>query len=192
MLPAFLSEILLAISFLVRRPAVQVLPGWAPRLRAYACTFLIPIFVLTAGTLRPAWVEATPWFTVRAVGMLFWLLALSLLLWPLWYLRYAFSVVPAARTLVISGPYALVRHPMYAVYVLCYLALTLVRMTPATVGVVLVWSWLLWFRIRDEEKVLSDTFPEYTRYARQVGALLPRRSRLPLDVPLPGPMDKSL
>ena len=174
MLPVFASEILLALSFLTRLPSVQQLPGWPPRLRAYACTFLIPVSIVLALQFRPAWVAGTRWWPVRAFGMLAWTLGLATLTWPLWYLRRAFSVIPAARLLIREGPYRLVRHPMYAVYVLTYTALLLVRLTPFMALLVAVWAVLLAGRIRDEERVLALAFPGYREYQRTVGALFPR------------------
>ena len=174
MLPVFASEILLALSFLTRLPSVRQLPGLAPRLRAYACTFLIPVSILLVLQFRPAWVAGTPWWPVRAFGMLAWTLGLATLVWPLWYLRKAFSVIPAARLFIREGPYRLVRHPMYAVYVLTYTALLLVRLTPFMALLVAVWGVLLAGRIRDEERVLALAFPGYREYQRTVGALFPR------------------
>lgn len=174
MLPVFASEILLALSFLTRLPAVRQHPGWVPRLRAYACTFLVPVSVLLALEWRPSWVAGTPWWLVRALGMLIWSLGLVALIWPLWYLRRAFSVIPAARLLIREGPYRYVRHPMYAVYVLTYTAMLLVRLTPFMAVVAGVWAILLAGRIRDEERVLTRAFPGYLEYQRTVGALFPR------------------
>ncbi len=174
MLPVFAGEILLALAFLTRAPSVRQLPGWAPRLRAYACTFLFPIGLLVAAHYRPAWVSPTPWFTVRAFGLLLWALGLLFLLWPLFYLRRAFSIIPAARVLIREGPYRFVRHPMYTIYVLSYTATVLVRLTPAMALLLTAWGVLLAARIRDEERVLSAAFPEYDEYRRRAGAILPR------------------
>jgi protein-S-isoprenylcysteine O-methyltransferase Ste14 len=174
MLPVFASEILLAVSFLTRLPSVRQLPGLIPRLPAYGCTFLIPVAVLLAVEFNPSWVAATPWWPVRAFGMLVWTLGLAALIWPLWYLRKAFSVIPAARLLITEGPYRLVRHPMYAVYVLTYTSMLLVRLTPFMALLVAVWAVLLAGRIKDEERILTLAFPGYDEYQRRVGALFPR------------------
>lgn len=178
MFPVFAGEILLAVAFLTRVPAVRESTGWVSRWRAYACTFLFPVFVLAAAQYRPSWIAPSPWFVLRAFGLLVWTVGLLFLLWPLWYLRRAFSVIPAARLLIREGPYRVVRHPMYTVYLLTYTAMVLVRLTPVMVGLLLVWGVLLAGRIRDEERVLAEAFPEYRQYKQRVGAVVPRPGAL--------------
>jgi protein-S-isoprenylcysteine O-methyltransferase Ste14 len=82
--------------------------------------------------------------------------------------RYASRVVEVARDQIVisTGPYALVRHPMYVSTLMIYLA------SPIALG-----SWwamaascwiilVLILRIRNEEEVLNRSLPGYQAYTR--------------------------
>src|ERR1043166_8424102 len=104
-LPAFSAELLVAASFLVRKPATSRAAGWRPRAVAYAHTFLPMVFLELAARYRPNWLQATQIPVLAQSGATIWLAGALLALWPLWRLRRAFSVEPQARELVMSGPY---------------------------------------------------------------------------------------
>jgi protein-S-isoprenylcysteine O-methyltransferase Ste14 len=83
---------------------------------------------------------------------------------------YASSTVGVApgQTLVSSGPYALVRHPMYAGALLYLVG------TPLGLGsywglapLALMLPFLIW-RLRDEERILAERLPGYADYMRRV------------------------
>lgn len=77
--------------------------------------------------------------------------------------------------LVTSGPYGLVRHPMYTSLLIATLALIVHPFPPAWWRVCL-WVALaidLWIKLRVEERQLLDRFPEYAAYAGRVKRLLP-------------------
>ncbi|MBA3259716.1 MAG: isoprenylcysteine carboxylmethyltransferase family protein [Gemmatimonadales bacterium] len=173
-LPGLLQDLLVAVSFLLRRRPLTGPPGFAPRLVAYANTFLIMIFILLAGRTHPEWLQPTTHVGVRSAGAVMWLSGALLALWPIWYLRHSFSLEPAARTLVISGPYRLARHPIYTIYILINLGILLRHLTLPFAVVLTAWFTLLLVRIRFEEAVLSRAFPEYQEYRRRVGAFGPR------------------
>jgi protein-S-isoprenylcysteine O-methyltransferase Ste14 len=89
------------------------------------------------------------------------------------YLRRNLSIIPEARTLVTGGPYRLVRHPLYLAEITAALALLLAApyLTPAVSFAVFVV--LQCTRARLEERLLSETFPEYAAYARRTRRLIP-------------------
>jgi protein-S-isoprenylcysteine O-methyltransferase Ste14 len=67
-----------------------------------------------------------------------------------------FGVRPALRGLVTSGPYGLVRHPMYLSYVIADIGYNLQEWNSVTLFLVLVgWASLV-YRIHAEERVLSQ------------------------------------
>jgi protein-S-isoprenylcysteine O-methyltransferase Ste14 len=75
-----------------------------------------------------------------------------------------FSVVPEARGLVCSGPYAVVRHPLYLGELVA--AAGVVLRGPSVAGA-LLWCLLLSlqaYRVSHEERVLTTSFPDYRRY----------------------------
>lgn len=78
-----------------------------------------------------------------------------------------FGYRPALRDLATTGPYAIVRHPMYLGYLLGDLGYTLGEATFGTGALVLVgWMSLLW-RILAEERVLAGD-PRWQAYTRTV------------------------
>jgi protein-S-isoprenylcysteine O-methyltransferase Ste14 len=173
-IPAFSAELLVAASFLVRRPATRRVPGWLPRAVAYTHTFLPMVFLELASRYRPLWLAGSHSHLVAEAGAAIWLAGALLALWPLWQLRRAFSVEPQARELVTSGPYRFARHPIYAAYVLVNCGLWLRHPTLPFGTVLVFWFALLLIRIRYEERVLESAFPEYATYRVHVGALGPR------------------
>jgi protein-S-isoprenylcysteine O-methyltransferase Ste14 len=68
----------------------------------------------------------------------------------------SFGIRPAWRHLVTKGPYHLVRHPMYLAYVIGDIGYNLQEWNLGTILLVLAgWTSLAW-RIRDEERILSQ------------------------------------
>jgi protein-S-isoprenylcysteine O-methyltransferase Ste14 len=79
-----------------------------------------------------------------------------------------FGVRPAFRGLATQGPYGLVRHPMYLAYVLADVGYNLQEWNSGTLLLVLAgWASLL-YRIRAEERVLSQHagWPAYIAQVR--------------------------
>lgn len=79
----------------------------------------------------------------------------------------------ANQQLVTSGPYALVRHPMYAGLALAAWGALLIYFTWTTVYFA-VFAPMLFLRARREEQVLAAEFGEqWQEYSRRVPAFLP-------------------
>jgi protein-S-isoprenylcysteine O-methyltransferase Ste14 len=115
---------------------------------------------------------------VRVLGLVLAAAGALFAAWSMWWLgrRYAVRMeVFAEHTLATDGPYAIVRHPLYA-GVLAYhvgaiLALGDVLLAVLTVALVLP---LLAYRAALEERVLLAAFgEEYRRYRDRVPAFLP-------------------
>jgi len=91
----------------------------------------------------------------------------------LWRLGKSFSIMPEARKLVTGGPYAHVRHPLYAVEMITIVGTALQFQAP--------WSWvlalavltLLWIRSHFEEQVLAEAYPEYADYRAKTARFIP-------------------
>jgi protein-S-isoprenylcysteine O-methyltransferase Ste14 len=79
----------------------------------------------------------------------------------------AFGVRPALRDLVTTGPYRFVRHPMYLAYFLADIGYNLQESNVVTVLFVLVGWVSLVYRIRAEERVLSQ-HPAWPAYLSMV------------------------
>jgi protein-S-isoprenylcysteine O-methyltransferase Ste14 len=111
-----------------------------------------------------------------------WVLAASDLLlaggmaWALYSLTYLgkrFSIIPEARGLVTSGPYRLVRHPIYLGEIIAGFGLVLPTLFTLHILVFAVFVGAQVVRTHFEERVLRTTFPQYAGYARQTRRLIP-------------------
>jgi protein-S-isoprenylcysteine O-methyltransferase Ste14 len=79
-----------------------------------------------------------------------------------------FGIRPALRGLVTTGPYALVRHPIYLSYIVEDIGYNLQEWNAGTALIVVVgWASLI-YRIRAEERVLAldAEWPEYASSVR--------------------------
>jgi protein-S-isoprenylcysteine O-methyltransferase Ste14 len=173
-LPVVAFDLASAFTFLTRGRPVHAIATWPARVVAYCSAFILPAFSLIAAEWRPEWVANTSVRWVFALGLNLWIVGLLGKLWSLWYLRSSFSIEPAARRLVTTGPYALARHPIYAGHFLTVVGLILMHSTPAFVLLFFPWAALLWRRARYEEATLETAFPEYREYRARVAAFGPR------------------
>jgi protein-S-isoprenylcysteine O-methyltransferase Ste14 len=103
-----------------------------------------------------------------AAGLILVTLAAGLSLVSLLTMGRLFGVRPALRGLVTSGPYRLVRHPMYLSYVIADIGYNLQEWNSVTLLLVLLgWASLV-YRIHAEERVISQhaEWPAYIALVR--------------------------
>ena len=76
--------------------------------------------------------------------------------------------------LITSGPYAIVRHPIYSGLLLAFVGSAMARGDWGGVLAVALAFWALWRKSRIEERWMHDEFGEaYQDYRRRVAALVP-------------------
>jgi protein-S-isoprenylcysteine O-methyltransferase Ste14 len=144
--------------------------------------------LLLAGRL-PAWdlsrVEV-PWrwlrAAVEAVGVGMYVVGCALMIWALLTLRSSYQLggmAPRSQdALVVRGPYALVRHPMYTAALAMALGLGLTLQSLACLAVFVIYLVLLHALMPVEEAALRSAYGEtYEAYARTVPRLIPFRPR---------------
>ncbi len=90
------------------------------------------------------------------------------------FLGRSLSVMPEARRLVQSGPYGIVRHPLYLCETLGTAAAALQYRSPAAVGLLLLTIALQAARGHWEEDVLARTFPDFAAYRSRTSFIIPR------------------
>jgi protein-S-isoprenylcysteine O-methyltransferase Ste14 len=83
--------------------------------------------------------------------------------------------VTEGHELITSGPYAVVRHPIYTAMLGLLIATGLTFGTPlSTLAGAVLYVLGTWLRTRSEERLLASAFgPRYEAYRRQVPALIP-------------------
>jgi protein-S-isoprenylcysteine O-methyltransferase Ste14 len=80
----------------------------------------------------------------------------------------SFGLAPANRGVVARGPYQIVRHPIYAGYLISHLAFLAAHPRPWNVAVLLIADTALVIRALYEERVLSHD-AQYRAYCQRVG-----------------------
>ncbi|HEV3139089.1 MAG TPA: methyltransferase [Vicinamibacterales bacterium] len=79
----------------------------------------------------------------------------------------SFGIVPANRGVVASGPYAIVRHPIYAGYLVTHAAFVMAHPRPLNAAIAIVADTALVARALMEERVMAAD-GEYRVYCRRV------------------------
>ena len=137
--------------------------------------FLVAAQFMLIGLL--IWPWTSPVFVLPAL-----LMTLPALAFGIWILRHNrignFNIRPELKSgarLIIDGPYALVRHPMYVAVL--WLGLCAVVLYASAMAVLL---WVLLFLVLDRKAAVEETylhthFANYQAYADKVGRFLPRR-----------------
>ena len=85
----------------------------------------------------------------------------------------SFSVMPEARSLVTSGPYAIVRHPLYLAEMIGIAGLVLQFQQPWAVILGIAVGALQYWRTVFEERVLTAAYPEYVAYRTRTRRFIP-------------------
>jgi protein-S-isoprenylcysteine O-methyltransferase Ste14 len=126
----------------------------------------------------PAFARENPYAALRWAGVVVALLclALSVTCWRRMGKSWRMSITPGDETeLITTGPYAYVRHPIYALSVLLMLCTLLVVPTGPVLLMAAVHITLMLVKARNEERFLAGMHgAAYERYCRQTGRFLPR------------------
>jgi protein-S-isoprenylcysteine O-methyltransferase Ste14 len=161
---ALASEGMVVVLALIRRTPQTItfrIDDWALAFGgACATLFLRPITMAPLGPKEIGW-------ALQAIGFLG-------ALWCKAALFRNFGVAPAVRGVEINGPYAILRHPMYASYFIAQLGFLYAFPTAWNAAIIAAWATIQMLRINAEERLLK-TEPRYQAYAATVRwRLVPR------------------
>src|SRR4029077_10478074 len=109
-------------------------------------------FLLRPDGLHPHWGVATG-VVVQTVGLTAWIVSFA-------FLGRSFGLVAADRGLVTKGPYALVRHPLYAAYMVTQFGYLLQSISVWN-GLVVVLAWTCEIMRASAEEHLLATSTAY-------------------------------
>ena len=164
--PAFTAEYTASVVLLISEGVVLL---FLLLRRQTACISLRPWdwLIAAAGSFVPLLVTTNAPTFAPAVGTPLMLAGLIMHVGAKLSLNVSFGLVAANRGVKRRGFYRLVRHPMYAGYILAHIGFLLVRPTWWNAGLYSLQAALLLLRIAAEERVLL-TDPSYQRFAEQV------------------------
>ena len=139
--------------------------GLLPRITAFAGAFLGNSILLLPATNLTLLTQIVSNFLIFG--------GCSAALFVLTQLGPAFAMLPEARQLNTSGPYALVRHPLYVFETSIYLGLMLQFQQPWAIIMVGIGILVMYGRSIFEEQVLEQSYPEYGAYRAQTARFIP-------------------
>lgn len=157
---------LLIALYLVRGRALASSRSLVANTAAIVAT-LLPCFL-------PALARHDSRLLALAAGDLLMIAGLGWSLWALAVLGQNISIIPQARRLVRSGPYAAVRHPLYLGEIATMLGLVITGFSWSGLMLFAILALLQVYRAIREEALLSMTFADYDDYRTSTARFIPR------------------
>ena len=149
----------------------------ARRDQAIAWSFVaVQAILLFAIVLLPRDTGWVPSDLARTVANGLFLAGIALGAWAFLYLGRGLTPSPlpnGAGKLVIKGPYAIARHPIYTGVILLSLGITIRSGSFLVIGATGALVVLFAVKARWEEKHLASTFPGYLDYMAHTGRFVP-------------------
>ncbi|PYQ14513.1 MAG: hypothetical protein DMH00_01250 [Acidobacteria bacterium] len=137
---------------------------------------ILPMMVFLAGPLGIFVLQRLGWparFAAPRTAVALSVAGLALSLWALWHLRSSFSILAEARRVVSTGPYRLIRHPLYLGEAGTMLGLCLLLGTYTALAFWAAVNLFQLVRARIEEEKLAREFPDYRAYRQRTRFILP-------------------
>jgi protein-S-isoprenylcysteine O-methyltransferase Ste14 len=151
---------------LMRSPPTAGAKGIGPRIAAVLGTYITVGVVLFLPAMPvPGWALALSSALVLG-GMGFSLYAIL-------FLGRSFSLVAEARSLVMGGPYAHIRHPLYVGEELAIFGSIIQYISPFALALLALQIVCQIYRMGCEEAVLEETFSDYGTYKARTARLIP-------------------
>jgi len=124
--------------------------------------------VLPAFDYRYRWSPVSPWMSILGDAVI--LLSFFFIFWVTRVNSFAASNIRVERDqkVIDNGPYAHLRHPMYAGAIWLFVGLPLALGSWWSLGVIVPLIPVLLWRLLDEEKILQKDLPGYRDYMRRV------------------------
>jgi len=155
---------LLAVLIMSRSPAKAQAEGLLPRIAAFVGSYM-PWTITFFGKTDQALPNLVSTACVL-IGMIMMLVTIR-------HLGRSFSLVPQARSVVQTGPYRWIKHPLYLAEEIVIVGVVLQYLTPATVVVLVLHIGVQVCRILYEEDLLRRNCPEYSSYEASRWRLIP-------------------
>lgn len=157
--------IVLGTMLIVRHTPLAKCSGALPRIAAIGGTYLGVGMVLQHPTALSAELHLVSILLILG-GTVFSLYSIS-------QLGRSISMLPEARRLVTSGPYATIRHPLYLGEAVALIGLTLQYFSAWSLLILIVQTAFQLERMKNEERVLASAFPGYSDYMKHTARVIP-------------------
>jgi len=139
--------------------------GWQPKLSA--------ILGLTLGNLLLLIDRAGAYPLIDLISASLLLIGNYLCIVTLMHLGRSLSIMAEARRLVTSGPYSIIRHPLYFAEEIATVGIFLQFRSWEAAAILIIHFVFQIRRMLNEERVLLETFPEYAGYMNKTARLIP-------------------
>jgi protein-S-isoprenylcysteine O-methyltransferase Ste14 len=87
--------------------------------------------------------------------------------------QFSINAEPAEGTLLLTGPYQVIRHPMYTSAMLLVWSSILGHLSIINVVIGLIVTGVIAVRIVTEEQFLQARYPDYAEYSRKTKRIIP-------------------
>jgi protein-S-isoprenylcysteine O-methyltransferase Ste14 len=156
--------VLLGLLVMNRPPAKAHADGLLPRIAAFVGTYMPWTMGFFGETDK-----ALPNLASTACV----LIGMTMMLVTIRHLGKSFSLVPQARSVVQTGPYRWIKHPLYLAEEIAVLGVVLKSLSPLTVTLFVLHIGVQVCRIYYEEDLLRRNCPEYSSYEASRWRLIP-------------------
>ena len=154
--------------FLKKRLDAKEKQGTQKGVVAFAGLMFIAGFVVAGLDFRFGWSHMPTWVVITAAALFLTAYALyAEVMRENAYLSRTIKV-EAGQTVVDTGMYGIVRHPMYAVTILLFLMIPLVLGSWYALIVFAFYPAIIIVRLKDEEDLLTKELPGYAQYKQKV------------------------
>ncbi|MEN8239857.1 MAG: isoprenylcysteine carboxylmethyltransferase family protein [Actinomycetota bacterium] len=149
----------------------------ARRDQAIAWSFVgIQALLLIAIVALPRNTQWVPADAARTISNVLFFTGVAVGAWAFLYLGRALTPSPLpnrAGKLVVKGPYAIARHPIYTGVIILSIGITVRSGSYLVVGATVALMVLFAIKARWEEKHLASAFPGYSDYMTRTGRFVP-------------------
>lgn len=101
---------------------------------------------------------------IKRLGAQIHLFSVALIVWALLSLKSNLTVLPEANTVIKTGPYKYVRHPLYFAYIVMSVDEFMMYQTVPILFISILQIVLLLIRAKREENILIKSLPDYKDY----------------------------
>lgn len=141
-------------------------------------TFLLSLLIVSVQfILITLIVLQTSFSQINVMGAILSCIAVFILLWSVWVMKKSrLRIMPqpsAQATLITSGPYSMIRHPMYTAVLTGCAGLITINFSTTRLLLFIVLTLVLVVKLNLEEKLLLLQFKQYQQYRLRTYKLIP-------------------